>query len=213
MGKTVLIHPTYFPNIAHFIVMQEADEIVFEVKDFFEKQTYRNRAYIHGAHGKQLLTVPVRHAKSLSKKTTDQAEIVNDRNWLRHHWKSIETAYRTSPYFEFYEDDLLPFFNKKYEKLVDLNIQSISLIFNLLGWEKKVRFTEEYIKSPSGMLDFRYLVDAKKDHDYIKKLEPYTQVFSDRNGFIPDLSFLDLLFMEGPASIEYLKKHKNLIVP
>ncbi len=210
MAKRILIHPVVFPSVSHFIVMYHANEILFEIHDHFEKQTYRNRYYIHGAHGKQLLTVPVKHSKSNRHRATKDIEIANEFNWQRQHWKSIETAYRTSPYFEYYEDDLKPLFEQKFDKLIDFNIKTIERIFELLDLAFRFSFTKKYEKNPGGIIDFRYLVNAKSHFDFKERLSPYFQQFSDRNGFLPDLSMLDLLFMQGPEAAVYLKNHGDL---
>jgi len=213
MPANILIHPTYFPNLGHFIALWNADEVLLEINDHFRKQTYRNRMYFLGAGGKQMLSVPVRHSKTIAQRPTREVEISNDRDWQHHHWKSLETAYRSSPYFEFYEDDLAPLFERPYQKLIDLNIATIRKIFELLGKDFHFRYTTEWHpEAPAGFLDLRYLADAKNPHAYIGELTPYTQVFAGRHDFIPDLSILDLLFMEGPAASTYLKKHRALII-
>ena len=101
----ILIHPTYLPNIAHFVAIVQAEQVCFEMDDNFQKQTYRNRAYIYGANGKLSLNIPVIHTQKERQKYRD-VRIYNEDNWQLNHWKSLETAYRTSPFFEFYEDDL-----------------------------------------------------------------------------------------------------------
>ena len=208
--RTVLIHPTVFPSVSHFTVIYNAGKVIFEQYDHFEKQTYRNRYYIHGAHGKQLLTVPVKHSKSNRHRPTKDIEIANEFDWQRQHWKSIETAYRTSPYFEYYEDDIRPLFEQKFDKLIDFNIEGIKLIAKWLNIPLESGFTTQYLKQPGGVQDFRYLVDAKKHFEFKDKFETYFQVFSDRNGFLPDLSILDLMFMKGPETAVYLKQHAGL---
>ncbi len=195
------------------IALWNADEIIFEIHDHFEKQTYRNRMIFLGAHGRQILPVPVHHAKSLQRRPTREVLIANDTDWPRHHRKSLETAYRSSPYFEYYEDDLMPLFEQRFDNLLDLNLATIAKVFELLGRPVTWRLTDEYRpQAPEGVSDLRPLVRAKQKHDYIDRLEPYTQVFSDRHPFVPDLSFLDLLFMQGPASVLYLEKHAPLVL-
>ncbi len=213
MPVNILIHPTYFPNLGHFIALWNADKILWEINDHFRKQTYRNRMYFMGASGKQMLPVPVRHSKTAAQRPTRLVEISNERDWQRYHWKSLQTAYRSSPYFEYYEDELAPLFEQKFERLIDLNLATIRKIFELLDKDFQYEFTEEWHpKAPDGYNDLRYLAEAKTPHAYIARLKPYTQVFSDRHPFVPDLSILDLLFMEGPATAAYLKEHKDQII-
>ena len=107
-----LFIPTYFSPISQYGVMVQAEKIEFEVADNFQKQTYRNRCYIYGANGKQLLTVPIRHSGCKIKQKTKDIKIETGAHWQKQHFKSLKTAYNCSPFFEFYEDDLIPIFEK-----------------------------------------------------------------------------------------------------
>ena len=121
------------------------------------------------------------------------------------HWRSLETAYRTSPYFEFYEDDLYPLFHQKEKYLIDLNIKSIEKLNEMLGVDFQYDKTNEFKSEYPDMQDFRTLVNAKKSNLSPEIFPKYTQMFDDRNGFLPNLSVLDLLFMEGPNAVTYLE--------
>ena len=108
----ILLHPTYFPSIVQMVAMAQADKIVFEVEDNYQKQTYRNRAYIAHSNGKLTLNVPIKHSKNGGRQKTKEVHVENSFPWQSQHWKSLQTAYRTSPFFEFYEDDLAPLFQE-----------------------------------------------------------------------------------------------------
>lgn len=198
----IVIHPTYLPNIAHFVAIIQAKHTCFEMDDNFQKQTYRNRAYIYGANGKLSLNIPVIHTQKERQKYRD-VKIYNADKWQSNHWKSLESAYRTSPFFEFYEDDIAPLFQTKADFLLDFNMKCIEAIRDCLQLEINASETHEYQKDISDKLDMRYLVNAKKEKP--KLFDPYTQVFNDKHGFISNLSILDLLFNEGPNSIYYLQ--------
>ena len=202
----MIIHPTYFPTILSYALMTSADKVRFEVMDYYDKQTYRSRMYIHSANGKQMLSVQVKHTHTDGKQLYKDVKISNDFDWQKQHWRSLETAYRTSPYFEFYEDDLYPLFHRKFDYLVDLNLASIEKINELLEIEFDYDKTTEFVENYEGEKDYRYLKNAKKPPEIVKELPKYTQMFDDRNGFIPNLSILDLLFMEGPNAVMYLEK-------
>src|SRR3990167_7681388 len=103
----ILIHPTYFPSISHFVAMAQSEQITFEIEDNFQKQTNRNRTYIYSPKGIQLLNIPVKHSKLSHQKTKD-IQIENDFDWQKQHFKSLEAAYRSSPFFEYFEDDIRP---------------------------------------------------------------------------------------------------------
>lgn len=199
-----IVHPTYFPSIAHYVVFANAEEIVFEMEDNFQKQTYRNRTYIYGANGSLMLNVPVRHSKKDKHQKYRDIQIANETAWQRLHFKSLESAYRASPYFEYYEDELLPLFKKKYTYLIDLNFDTIEIINECLQLEVNTQKTQKYQSVVSDLKDFRELVDVKKEA--IHQFDEYTQVFDAKHGFLPNLSILDLLFNEGTNALSYLEQ-------
>lgn len=198
----IVIHPTYFPNIAHFVAMVKADEVFFEMDDNFLKQTYRNRTYIFGANGKLGLNIPVIHSQKNRQKYRD-VKIFNEEKWQNHHWKSLLSAYRTSPFFEYYEDELQHLFTDKTDFLLDFNLKCFEVISDCLQLDINTSKTETYQKDFDDKTDFRYLVNAKKES--AQKFDTYTQVFTNKHGFIPNLSVLDLLFNEGPNALNYLE--------
>ena len=198
-----LFIPTYLSPISQYSEIVKSDEILFEMEDNFQKQSFRNRCYIYNSNGKQLLNIPIKeknNPNSQRKKTKDML-VDNDSHWQDHHLKSLQTAYRTSPFYEFYEDDLLPIFTKKYTFLQDLNIDSFLFISDALQMSQQYSKTIEYVIETSEN-DFRDLADVKKQPK--KLVKNYIQMFDDKHGFIPNLSVLDLLFMEGPNAISYL---------
>lgn len=204
-----LIHPTYFPSIAHFVAIANTDELVFETDDNFLKQTYRNRAYVYGANGKLTLNIPVIHSQKNRQKYRD-VKIFNEEKWQSLHWKSLLSAYRTSPFFEYYEDELQPLFEKKTEFILDFNLKCFETITECLQLDVNTSKTETYKEATADTNDFRFLVHAKKEQP--QNFETYTQVFSNKHGFIPNLSILDLLFNEGPNALNYLES-QTIITP
>lgn len=104
--KTILLHPSYFPSIEQMAHIAQSEKVIWEVEDNYQKQTYRNRAYIAHSNGKLLLNIPIKHNKNGVRQQTKDVRMENDFPWQDHHWKSLQSAYRTSPFFEYYEDDL-----------------------------------------------------------------------------------------------------------
>ena len=199
---SIIIHPTYFPNIAHFSAIAKTSEVVFEMEDNFLKQTYRNRTYIYGANGKLGLNIPVIHSQKNRQKYRD-VKIFNADKWQSLHWKSLLSAYRTSPFFEYYEDELNHLFTEKTDFLLDFNMKCFEVICDCLQLELNVSQTKSYEKIIENKTDFRHLVNAKKEPLYA--FEKYTQVFNSKHGFIQNLSILDLLFNEGPNALNFLE--------
>lgn len=198
-----LIYPSYLPNIASYIVMAQSEICVFEICDSYQKQTYRNRCYIYGANGKLSLNIPV-HYSQKNRQNTDEIEIENTSKWQSIHWKSIESAYKTSPFFEFYEDEFKGLFETPKKYLLDFNLECIAVINACLGLEPNISYSDQFSKTTLKK-DYRFLVNARQE----TKIEtnPYIQVFQDKHGLIDNLSILDLLFNEGPNAISYLKNH------
>lgn len=207
--ESILLHPTYFPSIVQMAAMVQAKEVVFEMDDNYQKQSYRSRTYIAHSNGKLLLNIPIKHSKDGSKQKTKDVVIENSFPWQVQHWKSLESAYRTSPYFEFYEDDLKPLFFKPASSLFDFNLEALNLICELLDLNIDNTFTTEYFKNPPQQ-DLRYLVNPKLKTDF--KMDSYFQVLTEENEFLPNLSILDLLFNEGPNSVMYLENQDLAVI-
>ena len=200
----ILIHPTYFPSISHYVAMIKADMVTLEMEDNFQKQTNRNRMYIYSPNGVQLLNIPVKHSVDRHQKYKD-VRIENDFGWQKNHFKSLEAAYRTSPFFEYFEDDFRPLFEKKHEFLMDLNLETFELVNDALGIQFSIEKTTEYFHETTHLKDFRSLANGKKD---TTQIEEYTQVFNEKHGFLNNLSILDLLFNEGRYAVDYLKNQQ-----
>ena len=198
----VLIHPTYFPNIAHFSVMLQHEGFCFEVCDNYTKQTYRNRTCIYGANGLLQLNIPVKHSQK-NRQLYKDVKIANDTKWQSLHLKSLQSAYRTSPFYEYYEDELQHLFELKADYLMDFNFKCLEVISDCLQIELSSNTSTHYDNSVDRSLDYRPLVNCKKEIE--QNLESYTQVFSEKHGFINNLSILDLLFNEGPNAVTYLE--------
>lgn len=196
----ILIHPTYFPSISHYVAMAKADSITLEMEDNFQKQTNRNRMYIFSPNGLQLLNIPVKHLKDSYQKSKD-IQLETEFDWQKQHFKSLEAAYRSSPFFEFFEDIIIPVFEKEYKFLMDVNLDTMDIISKCIGIKTKFLETSEFHKD-TELVDFRNLAAGKKDTTQIAL---YTQVFGEKHGFLNNLSVLDLLFNEGRYSLEYLK--------
>ncbi|RZJ67065.1 MAG: hypothetical protein EOO50_07325 [Flavobacterium sp.] len=200
----ILLYPTYFPSISQFASIAQADSVTFETGDNFQKQTNRNRMYIYSPNGKQLLNIPVKHSSDAHQKTKD-IRIEKAFPWQKLHFKSLEAAYRSSPFFEYYEDEIAPIYFKKHQFLMDLNMEALQIVYKCLGLPFDYKKTEEYFHEVPQYKDLRYLANGKKD---TYEFEEYTQVFGDKYGYLNNLSILDLLFNEGRFALDYLKRQK-----
>lgn len=199
-----LFQPTYFSPIIQYVGIVKASNIIFEVEDNFQKQTYRNRCYINTAAGRHLLNVPVQHNKGIKQKTRNIKIDYKD-SWDKLHLKTLQTAYNSSPFFEFYIDDLLEVFKKPTTYLLDFNLKCHKFIMDSLQVEIPYQKTDEYFKE-TPYKDLRSLAIAKGNQDF--QLDRYIQVFEEKNGFISNLSILDVLFMEGPNTLNYLEQQE-----
>ena len=199
----IIIHPTYFPNIFSFKTIINSTNILFEVNDHYVKQTLRNRTSIHAANGKLNLSVPVKFSSTKKEKYKD-IRICYDSNWQKIHLKSIESAYKNSPFYDFFEDYFINFYNKKEKFLVDLNFSSIRLIFEILEKELNCNFTNKYLEKYVDLTDYRTLLTNKNFNEKVN-FKNYTQVFQEKNGFIENLSSIDLIFNKGLDFEDFIK--------
>jgi hypothetical protein len=204
--EEIIIQPTYFPSISHYVAMIHAEKIWLETDDNFQKQTNRNRMYIYSPNGKQLLNIPIKHSVSNERQKTKDVKIEWAFDWQKQHFKSLEAAYRSSPFFEYFEDELITIFESKPKYLLDLNIQTFEIVNQCMGLSLNVTPAVEFKKTTKGIKDFRNLALGKKD---VNKWEPYHQVFKEKHGFLNNLSILDLLFNEGRQALSYLRAQES----
>jgi hypothetical protein len=200
--KGAVLPMFYLPPVAYFAQLNTyKPDIVIESHEHFPKQTYRNRAQICSPDGALTLTVPVVKGSKLHTDIKD-VKISYDFKWQRLHWMGLETCYRRSAYFEYYEDELAPFYQKKFYYLFDYNEQLLQLLLKFVKLPLTLPYTETYEATYPLLNDYRDIISTKKEFEFEQK--PYFQVFEERNGFLKNLSIVDLLFSQGPQTINYL---------
>ena len=201
-----LLSTTYFGPVQWFQKLYRYEEVEIEQWESFQKQTYRNRCLIATTQGVQALTVPVERNSQLS---TLNSQLIKDvrisdhGNWRHLHWNALMSAYGESPFFEYYQDDIRPFFEKRWEFLFDFNEEIRMKMCELLDIQPKVDYTKEF--TVNKIIDFREAINPKhpqEDPDFEAK--PYYQVYQQKHGFLANLSVLDLLFNMGPEGIFFL---------
>ncbi|MGB5698473.1 WbqC family protein [Muriicola sp.] len=204
MEPLILLHPTYFPTIATMAVVSRR-KCLWEVCDYYQKQTFRNRTYICTDQGKHMLSIPIQHVGGAQgKQYYKDVKVDNQYPWQRQHWRTLQTAYRASPFFEYYEDELAPIYHDRFTYLLDFNFRSIELACEFLQLGISLSKTSTFDPCPSDITDMRFMVNAKKSLPFTPT--SYTQVFMERHGFLGNLSILDLLFNEGTAATAYLQE-------
>lgn len=200
--QTVVLPTAYVPPVHYFSYLIAAECVLIEQFETYPKQTYRNRCEIMTANGKFSLTIPVVKTFGNHTKTSDIG-ISSHQNWQLVHWRTIESAYANSPYFLYYKDMLLPFYQKKYDNLLHYNTLLLNVILEMLGMHKKIELTTTYLKNLPGGHDLRNTISPKRPvHDF--PFKEYYQVFADKQGFLPGLSILDLIFNMGGQAVEIL---------
>ena len=209
MNKSVgaILSSAYFPPIDYFRVIARVGNVFLEAKETFQKQTYRNRCKILAADGMLSLSIPLIKGEDRS---IAAMRIDYSKPWLQQHKRALVSAYNSSPFFEYYQDDIFEILDKKYETLFELNNALLEKLLQLLGLKNNITLTCEYLnEAPEGFVDLRDVIHPKrKSNEPLAapniKYSKYYQVFIEKYGFVEDLSILDLLFNEGPNSISYL---------
>jgi len=200
MARAVLLSTAYFPPAEYFYLIAHSNTVLIEKWENYLKQTWRNRCRILGANGPLMLTVPVLRG-SFHKTPVRDLRIDNSRRWRELHLRSITSAYATAPFYEYYFDIIDGVIRKQFSFLLDLNAEALSAVTEAIGITRDTAFTEGYL--PEGALegDYRYLITPKKPSpaDGYKDM-PYMQVFSERYGYIPGLSIIDVLLNNGPGT-------------
>lgn len=192
----------YLPPVSWFSKLNQfKPNVVIEREENFPKQTYRNRANIYSPDGLLPLVVPVIKGSKNHTQVKD-VKISYDFRWQRLHWMSLQACYRRSAYFEYYEADFAPFYEKRYEYLFDYNNELLTLLLKLTKIKYEPAFTKEYQAQYPNHTDLRNGFSAKTESSGQQKA--YFQVFEERKGFLKDLSIADLLFNQGPQAVNYL---------
>lgn len=199
MESSAIFPIFYIPPVSYFSGIKNCDyNFKLEIQEHFPKQTYRNRASIYSPNGTLDLMIPVIKGSKVHTKVKD-VKISDEFKWQRLHWKSFESCYRNSAYFEYYETEFNKFYNAKYDFLYDFNMDIFQWVLKQLKLNIELEFTEEYIKTYDHVVDARSQFPVKDKH-IISSAKPYFQVFDDREGFKANLSIVDLLFNQGPQA-------------
>lgn len=197
----ILLSTTYLGNIQYYSKLASGQKIVLEAHENYQKQSYRNRCDIMAANGVISLTVPV--LKGVADKTPIRDVRIDHRGaWQKGHWRSLMSAYASSPFYEFYADDLAPIYERRYEFLWDFNMDAQATVLKILKLQPDISISDDYIADSGENQDFRTSISPKprlmRDDPAFRPQE-YAQVFDDRYGFVPNLSIIDLICSEGPA--------------
>ena len=210
-NQPLILSTAHFPPIEYWVAISQHSQVFIEAHENYQKQTYRNRCRILGPNGVQDLGIPVAKSGKI-KNSIVEVQIFDDQLWQKVHWKSIETAYNSSPFFLYYADYFEDLFIQKQENLLALNTRIMELVFDILELNQRLSFTKSFEKSYDDALDLRAAIHPKKESPFylMCKNAPYIQVFSERYAFVPNLSILDLIFNLGPEAERYLSEFDML---
>lgn len=201
MTGKILVSTAYLPPVEYFSLISRAEEIFIEREENYLKQSYRNRCYILSSHGPQLLTVPV-YLGSQHKTPVKDIRIDYTKRWQQVHLGAIIAAYGSSPYFQYYFENIEKIISRKVDFLFDLNIELIDSILKMLKLDSKIKWTTDFTPAGESENDFRYKISPKKESHYPAR--EYMHVFDTDNRFIHRFSIIDLIFNMGPEAVEYL---------
>jgi hypothetical protein len=207
----VLLSTAYCGPVSYFKSIAGAESVYLEACENYLKQSYRNRCVVLSANGPLPLIIPTVHNRD-EKCSIRDIRIAYHTDWQRNHWRALLAAYRNSPYFCFYSDDISRYYGNRWDFLFDYNLEYLSTILSLLNLHIEIKLTRRFEDIPDTALNLRETFTpkpARQGKPLGIRFRPYTQVFGEKFPFIPDLSILDLLFNEGPAASGYLSWHDS----
>lgn len=198
-----------FPNISWWSLVLSSDELILDAAEHFEKMTYRNKYFVAGANGTIQLSIPLQRGRN-QRAAMNNVLLSKDEHWQVQHWRGIVSTYKRAPFFEYYEHSLEQLFGKEFKTLTEFNLASINWLIKQLKITVDIHIAETYRREYEGAIDIRK--QLKPGAEKKKELSGfYYQMFEERNQFTPNLSMLDLLFSEGPNTINALKENKEKI--
>ena len=201
MEEKILVSTAYLPPVEYFSLIKKADGIIIEREENYLKQTYRNRCYILSPHGPQLLSVPV-YLGSLHKTPLKEIRIDYSKRWQQVHLRALTASYGSSPYFQFYFEEIESIISKRIDLLIDLNMEILVLLMKMMKLKQKISYSTHFEPIGFSEDDHRYSLSPKKESAFLGK--EYMQVFGTSIGFVPGMSIVDLIFNIGPEAIDYL---------
>ena len=205
----LVLSTAYFAPVQYYSLLLSEGDVFIERHENYIKQSYRNRCTIYSANGLLSIVVPVAKSEK-AKISVSEIEISYDMNWQKQHFKAIESAYGRSPFYEYYIDDLMIFFNRRYRYLYEFNMEILRSVCNLMNTPFRAHESDAYINAADrGIIDMRNLIHPKIIPENIDKMPHYTQVFANKHGFKANLSILDLLFNTGPEAKKYINKNQR----
>jgi hypothetical protein len=200
-----------FPNIYWWLKVVDAGSVLFDGAEHFQKMSYRNRYYISGSNGLIQLSIPLANGRD-QRAAMRNIRIAYNENWQVQHWRTLVSVYSRTPYFHYYEPGLKKIFDTNFTLLTEFNLASVNWLKEQLRTNVDIQFSEVYQEwYPDDIPDLRKDFKPGLEKGSATALPPYYQIFSDRTGFLPNLSMVDLLFSEGPHSLQWLKDNRNLV--
>ena len=201
MAVKISLSTAYFPPVEYFSLISRADEVVIEKEENYLKQSYRNRCYILSAHGPQLLTVPV-YQGSQHKTAIKEIRIDYSKRWQQVHLRALKASYSSSPYYQFYFENIEAIISKRIDLLIDLNMELLESLMKMLKLKQKISYSTQFRPKDISEDDHRYKISPKKVSAFRGK--EYMQVFGNNKGFVTGMSIVDLIFNMGPEAIDFL---------
>ncbi len=212
-SNTALIELHYLPCVEYFAHLLQHPVICIEQQENYQKRSYRNRCHLAGANGSLRLSIPLIGRKH-QQQAIQEVQIDHQQAWQKHHWRSIQSAYGKTPFFEHYAPEIEPLFQQSFEFLFDWNKQLLLQIIESLELPVTLSWSKDYqTPNQAGILDLRNSISPKGEANLGFSSPKYPQAFLEKHGFLPNLSILDLLFCTGPQSVEILEKSEVMVSP